>query len=368
MFSDSGSREKGFDSKIVPLDTKKKILVRMPNWVGDLVMATPILTDLRRRYPDDEITVMCHAKLASLLEHDSDVDKIFTFSLPSGWERRKSLRALVEKLRAGRYDVGILLTNSFSSAWWFWRAGIKQRIGFRGNWRTLLLTDPVSCPRNIESQHLVQTYKSLLTPLGMEPSSSAPRLHLLPTELDQARALLKRLGVTPGMTVVGINPGAAFGSAKCWLPSRFAAVTRRLLEDPRIAVVFFGDASQVPLVKGICNEAGERALNLAGTTSLRQLAALIRLCDLLLTNDSGPMHLGAALGTPLVALFGSTNEVKTGPYGQGEHVIHKHVECSPCYLRTCPVDFRCMERITSDEVYQRLQALMRESAVSVNSQ
>lgn len=332
----------------------KRIIVRMPNWVGDLVMATPILTDLRHRFPEAEITAMALDRVAALLEHDRDIDELFVFSRPSGWVKKDERRNIARKLRRGKYDLGILLTNSLSSAFWFWRGNVKYRIGFRGDSRSWLLTQAIPRPHDREQNHLVKTYKELLLPLGIPPSETEPRIHLLDEEREEAEAMLRRLGVPEQRKLVGINPGAAYGSAKCWLPERFREVTERLIEDPEVYVAYFGDATGAPLVKRICAELPKRVINLAGATSLRQLAALIEACDVFLTNDSGPMHMASALGTPLVALFGSTSDVKTGPYRQGT-VIHKHVECSPCYLRQCPIDFRCMTQITADEVYQALQ-------------
>lgn len=337
----------------------KEIIVRMPNWIGDLVMATPLLTDLRHAFPKARITAMCQKKLAPLLEHDRDIDELFAFTQPSGWIPRITRRDLIWRLREGKYDLGILTTNSFSSAWWFWRGQVKRRIGFVGDGRRGLLTDPVAHPVQMESQHLVHSYKALLEPLGIALSTSSPRLYLLDQELEEVRRLLRDHDVPDGARLIGINPGAAYGSAKCWLPERFRAVIERLLEDPKNVVICLGDPTTAPLVKEICTGLPSRVVNLAGVTSLRQLVAVISLCDLLLTNDSGPMHIASAVGTPLVALFGSTNEIKTGPYTGGT-VIHKKVFCSPCYQRICPTDFRCMTQIEVDEVYQELRRIIDE--------
>lgn len=325
----------------------------MPNWIGDLVMATPILTDLRTAFPQARITAMCQSKLASLLKHDSDIDQLFAFTRPNGWISPIENRDVIWRLREGKYDTGLLLTNSFSSAWWFWRGRIEHRIGFVADGRRFLLTDPVQIPDDFETQHLVDSYKELLEPLGIKRSKTVPRIHLLDEEIASVRDLLRTHDVPDGARLIGINPGAAYGSAKCWLPERFRAVIERLLDDPKNIILCFGDPVTAPLVKEICTGLPGRVVNLAGVTSLRQLVALLSLCDLLLTNDSGPMHIASAVGTPLVALFGSTSDVKTGPYLGGE-VIHKHVSCSPCYKRVCPIDFRCMKQIEVDEVYERL--------------
>lgn len=345
---------------MIPLSDYKptKIVIRMPNWIGDLVMATPILTDVRKAFPSAHITAMCRTPICDLLKEDLDIDELFCFSKASSFGRRNEQRDIIEKIRRGAYDLGILLPNSFSSAWLFWRGHVTRRLGYRGHFRRLLLTDKIESPANVEQQHLVETYKMLLKPLGIPVSETKPRLFLKNKELEEAKILLKRLGINPKARLVGINPGAAYGSAKCWLPERFRAVTEKLLKLEDVQIVYFGDATTKPLVNEICQ--GLPVANLAGLTTLRELASLIKLCSVLLTNDSGPMHMAAAVGTPLVALFGSTNEIATGPYKTGV-VIHKHVECSPCYKRVCPIDFRCMKRIETDEVYDALVKILNTS-------
>lgn len=322
-------------------------------------MATPLLVDLRSHYPGAKITVMCQSNVAALLEKDPHVDEILSFKRPSGWVHGDH-RDIIEPIRFGGYDLGVLTTNSFSSAWWFFRGKVKNRIGFAGNGRSFMLNKSVPFPKNRERQHLVSTYKELLAPLGIAPSNTSLQLTVTDQELTAAKETLSKYGVdTKTHTVVGINPGAAYGSAKCWLPERFAEVTNRLLEDPNVYIVYFGDQNGAPLVNSICQEMPERVINLAGKTSIRELMALIAVCDAMLSNDSGPMHIAAALKTPLVALFGSTSSVKTGPYNHGK-VIHKHVSCSPCYKRVCPIDFRCMTKIEVNEVCNELKAAIKK--------
>lgn len=340
----------------------KNILIRMPNWLGDVVMATPVLEDLRHFWPDAKITTMCQSNVAPLLVNNPFIDEIFSYKKPSGWIHRQSHVTLIEQLKRGNYDLGLLLTNSFSSAWWFWKGNVENRIGYGGNLRNLLLNQSIPFPADKEKQHLVITYKELLTPLGIPLSNTPPKLYLSPQEKQSAKELLKTHRIDPEKDlVIGINPGAAYGSAKCWPPDRFRKLTQQLLEKPNIRLLYFGDQSGAPVVNEICEGMPESVVNLAGKTSLRELIALIDCCALFLTNDSGPMHIAAALGTRLVALFGSTSDVKTGPYLTGK-VIHKHVECSPCYKRVCPIDFRCMKRIEVDEVYNALQNLLNEAS------
>lgn len=344
-----------------PVNPPKNIIVRMPNWIGDAVMATPILADLRNHWKDAKITAMCQNPIGHVLLNDPNIDAIYNFNRPNGWIHKLHRYDIIDSLQEGKYDLGVLLTNSFSSALWFMRGKVQNRVGFASGLRSLLLNKAVDFPKNKETQHQVITYKLLLQPLGIPLSLTPPKLYISPKEKEDAHQFLKLLGINLEKNIiVGINPGAAFGTAKCWPPERFESVTRQLLENPEVIVLYFGDASGTSLINDICKSLPpERVINLAGRTTLRELIALINSCSIILTNDSGPMHIAAALGVPLLALFGSTNEVKTGPYPQGK-VIHKHVECSPCYKRICPIDFRCMKRISVDEVYTELKSMIEQ--------
>jgi heptosyltransferase-2 len=338
----------------------QKIIVRMPNWLGDMVMATPILTDLRLHWPAVKITVLCQSTLSPLLQEDPRIDHLLTFNRPRGWFSRIFHKEVVQLLQKNQYDVGILLPNSFSSAWWFWLGNVHNRIGYATHWRSCLLDHTIHFSAQQESEHLVAKYKQLLGPLGIPLSTSSPSLFLSEKELTDTNHLLTEYGINASDIVIGVHPGAAYGSAKCWPPAYFQELIHRLLDFPQLKILFLGDKGSVPLIQTICSGCPERVVNLSGKTSLRQLMALIKRSQLFLTNDSGPMHVASALHTPLIALFGSTNEITTGPYNGGV-VIHKHVACSPCYRRECPIDFRCMKNITVDEVYREAVRLLSYS-------
>lgn len=347
---------------IWPKETPKNIIVRMPNWIGDLVMATPVLESLRNHFKDAKITAMCQSNIASVLKNNPNIDEIYSFNKPNGWIHKNAPLDIVNQLRRGKYDLGILLTNSFSSAWWFFLGRVENRIGYQGNLKDLLLNYAVPTPKNIERQHLVTTYKMLLEPLGIPVSPNLPELYVDAEESMAANNLLVQLGIDPKKnTIIGINPGAAYGSAKCWLPERFKALNERLLQDPNVYLIYFGDPAGASLVHAICDGMGDRVINLAGKTTIRSLMALIQKCSVFLTNDSGPMHIASALQTRLLALFGSTSDVKTGPFGEAK-VIHKHVKCSPCYKRTCPIDFKCMTSISVDEVAEAIHSLLPKNS------
>lgn len=308
-------------------------------------MATPVLDDLRRQFPQAEITAMCLSPISDLLKMDPAVDDIFCFT------RRHDPKNIVEKLRAGHFDLGILLTNSFSSAWWFRLAHIPHRLGYRGHWRSLLLTDCIK--KQKMSLHQVEFYKQILRPLGISTSPSVPRLYVSKQEELDAMEILYQKGYRANARLIGINPKAAFGAAKCWPLDRFRELTQRLLQDPNAFIVFFGDLLSVQDVQTICSGFPDRVINLSGHTNLRELVCLIKNCHVLVTNDSGPMHIAAALRTPVVALFGSTDDSATGPWNQKEAIINKHVCCSPCFRRSCPYDFQCMKQIGVEEVIRK---------------
>jgi heptosyltransferase-2 len=335
----------------------------MPNWIGDLVMATPLLFSLKTSYPDAKLVAMVKSPLGDLLQHDPHIDELFSFEAASGFARRAERKQIVIRLEQGHYDLGLLLTNSFSSAWWFYQAGIPRRLGFAGDMRSWLLTDPIPLPKERKREHLTKTYGKLLVPLGIKVDHP-PRLYLAPEMGNQVRRTLQELGIDLMRPIIGVNPGAAYGTAKCWPPERFRETALRLLDRTDATLLFFGDRTGAALVKEICQGLSDRVLNLAGVTSLQELMAYIKLSSVLLTNDSGPMHIASALSTKVVALFGSTDERVTGP-GQGSIVIHKSVSCSPCFKRTCPIDFRCMKQITVEEVVEALLQMLDSHTLSL---
>ena len=198
--------------------------------------------------------------------------KIFCFTRPTNdFLRREDLRDIIAKIAAGKYDTGVLLTNSFSSAWWFWLGKVKRRVGYSAHFRRLLLTDPLTLSK--EKEHQVISYKKILEPLGVPISDTAPRLFVSEKEIEESKTLLYQRGYVKGKKLIGINPGASFGSAKCWPPERFRALAMRLLLETDAYVVFFGDGSTEKLVKEITWGLPEKVIDLAGVTSLRDSLA-----------------------------------------------------------------------------------------------
>ena len=325
--------------------------MRMPNWLGDLIMSTPVLMALRKCLPNAHITALCQSNVADLLLANPHVDKIWNYNKP---KNRHEKRAIILELKEKKFDTGVLLTNSISSAWWFFRGNVKNRIGFSNNIdiRSILLSQAVSFPKNRKNQHLVLTYLSLLGANKQDVFHKLPELYVTEKEKIAAKKILKNHGWAQEQKIIGICPGAAFGTAKRWLPERFRAVAEKLSREDSAQIIFLGNKSEIELSKTICQ--APQIINLVGKTSLRELISIISVCDVFLANDSGPMHIAAALQTPLVALFGPTDATVSRPYPNGK-VIQRHVSCSPCHRRECPHDHACMKAIGVDEVYEALR-------------
>ncbi len=334
----------------------KKIIVRMPNWIGDFIMATPVLKDIKKRFNEAKIYVICKSSLKVLLKNDENIDGIIDFD--NSFSKIFISQNYIDKIKEHKFDLGILLANSFSSAWWLFRGEVKNILGFSKMSRRVFLNYPIKFPKERNNQHLVVTYKNLLQSLNIYSSETVPYLYVNDKDISNASEKLKSYGCSKEKILIGINPGASYGSAKCWPKENFNALSKLLLKHENVFIVFFGDDKSKSLIDKICEDLTERTINLVSKTSILELACLIKHCDLFLTNDSGPMHIASALNVLVLALFGSTDEKITGPYNGG-HVINKKVDCSPCFCRECPKDFKCMKNIKTDEVYDKIKELLK---------
>lgn len=349
---------------------RPRILVRATNWIGDSVMSTPAVQRLREMQPQAHIALLCPAKLHDLWRHNPFLSEVIPFQHTPD----------VSDLRDRQFDVAVIFPNSFRSALECWRARIPCRVGFAGHWRRRLLTDVVAEPRSEQPvyknvtvagktfrikhfpsiRHQVHRYLDLISYLGGNRQYVHPRIWLAVEDLPGLNKFLR----DDGRPVLGINAGAEYGPAKRWMPARFAEVAGRVSRQLHCRWLLFGGAGDVTTAAQIEQKLrAENAdpgfvINLAGKTTLLELCALLKFCKLLLTNDTGPMHLAYALGTPLVAIFGSTSPELTGPLGERCVVVRHSVECSPCFLRECPIDFRCMDRITVDQVVDAVLKLL----------
>ena len=320
-----------------------KIAIRAPNWLGDAVMALPAMEAVRRAMPDAFLAVAAIPSVAPVFEEDTSArpDSVVTVS---------HRRAEARELRAGGFDAILLLPNSFRTALTARRAGIPERWGFAVNMRTPLLTKRVSVPRT--TVHQSAYYLELVRGLGMAAEARPPRVAVKPQTAGRATSLLESYGAAGAASpIVGFAPGAAYGHAKRWPPSRVTELIVRLSRERGAACVLLGAPSDRDAGREIESSlpSDVRAINLIGRTGLREFAGVLARCRAFVSNDSGGMHLAAAMGVPVTAIFGPTDERVTAPLGEHDVLIHQ-VFCRPCMLRDCPIDHRCMKGISVDTV------------------
>jgi heptosyltransferase-2 len=326
-----------------------RLIVRAPNWLGDAVMALPALAAVRRAFATRTLIVAATAQVVPLFEEITPAAPDLLLTI----DRDREL----EQLRAVRGDALLLLTNSFGSAWLARRSGTPERWGYRAAGRGWLLTRGVPRPKG--AVHQIEYYLALARGLGIDTpdlASATPSLTPSPAARAKADVLLAAAGVDPRATIVGFAPGAAYGQAKRWPPERVAQVIAALARQGVIAVLV-GARADRPTARAIESTLppGTPIVDLIGRTSLRELVGVVARCAAFVSNDSGAMHVAAALGVPLTAIFGPTDERATAPAGRAD-VILRDVFCRPCMLRDCPIDHRCMKRIDVDSVLTSVTA------------
>jgi heptosyltransferase-2 len=320
-----------------------RLLVFAPNWLGDAVMALPALTDLRARLPEASIDVAARLPVAPLFTMVPSIDTVVT------------LDRHIDRLRRGQYDAALLLTNSFHSARVVWRAGIPERWGYRRDFRTLLLTKSVTPPARV---HQTEYYRHLVRALGFgDDSRIDPRIELTESHRQAGAALLEEQGYSGRMPLIAVAPGAAFGGAKRWPASSFAALVDGLMNDGLRSVLIGAPADRAAATEVVmAAQSSPAPLNLVGRTDLPALAGVLAKCHSLVTNDSGAMHFAAALGLPVIAMFGPTRERETHPVGRNHAVLTHDVWCRPCMLKECPLTHRCMTGISVRDVLAATRA------------
>lgn len=300
-----------------------------------------------------EITVVAPPPVAELFRFHPDCNRVLVYD-KKGVHRGISGRLrFVRNLRRQRFDMAILFQNAIEAAVMASLAGIPKRFGYRTDGRALLLTKGVPVGRRERRLHHVRYYLHMLDNLGIPSGPATLRLACRKEELDWSREL------SGGAPVAVINPGATYGSAKRWYPRRFAEVADRLHERYGLKIVLVGSSGERPIAEEIAAAMRAPAENLAGKTSVRQMMAVVADARLVVTNDSGPMHVAAAFGVPIVALFGPTDPRTTSPWTRKAVVVRKQVFCSPCLLRHCPIDHRCMKRIAVEDVMQGVDFFLR---------
>lgn len=317
-------------------------------------MSLPALRALRQRYPSAHIAILAKPWVGDLYGREPFCDELIPYSAKSLAEKLAAGRALGER----RFDMAILLQNAFEAAAVAFAAGIPVRIGYARDGRSWLLTKAVPVPR--QDRHERFYYLELLHRAGIlehVPECEAIRLDGAAAARAAGLARFRALGMAE--TIIGVSPGAAYGSAKRWLPERFAAAASILARRLRGQVAVFGSEAERDVCETVVKGVTAPVRNFAGQTTLAEYIELAAACRVYLTNDSGPMHIASALGLPTVAVFGATDHVTTGPTGPLARVVRENVECSPCLKRECPIDHRCMTRVEADRVAETALELLK---------
>ncbi len=329
----------------------RRLLVRSTNWIGDAVMTTPAIRSIRHAFAGAEITLLAKPWVLPVFARSPHIDHFLEYDVQNRHRGLAGRWRLVRDLRKEHFDAAILLQNAFEAALIAATAGIPTRIGFDTDGRRLLLTHPVRRPAELKKRHQTGYYLEILRGLGL-PAGDA-KLEIPLSEADRQRAVdrLKAEGIAPGTPLVGLNPSATFGPAKQWPEDRYAALGDWVTENYGARVLIFGGPGDQALGQRIADAMRHPPVNLAGRTGLAEAMAIIGALDLFVTNDSGLMHVAAALDTPLIAIFGSTNPVTTGPMGSRSRVVRTDVACSPCLKPHCRYGhLDCMRRITVERL------------------
>lgn len=344
------------DTRVLAGDIKK-ILVRSANWVGDAVMGLPAIAAVRHAFPRAQVSVLAKPWVAEIFEGNPSVERVILYHSPGEHQGIGGRWRLARVLRGEGFDLALLLPNSFDSALTVFLAGIPRRAGYRRDLRGPLLTHPVSAVEEVKRCHQVDYYLHMIEAIGLPPAGRTPALEPIPERVAEISPLLRSREVREEEPLLGISPGAAYGSAKEWFPERYGRVAERVAEELGARVLIVGSRGDRDVASRV--QRGSRAplVDLTGLTTLGQAMALISRCRLFLTNDSGLMHVSAALGVPTVAIFGSTDPQKTGPLGASCRVMRKPLPCSPCFKSSCPKDRECMGLITAEDVMSAIQEL-----------
>jgi len=345
-----------------------RILIRGVNWVGDTILTYPSVQGVKELFPRARVSILIPETLIDLWKTFPYIDDIIPFQKRKGVGSIREDVRISQTMRRGRFDLAIIFPRSFRSAFQIFLARIPIRIGYQDEGRSIFLTHNIRRKQEFLHTHRVHYYRKLIEPLGNLGKTPSPQLVLRKEDRDWADHKIREMGLLDGRPLIGFNPGAAYGLAKCWPPDRFAELGQRLSERWKATVLIFGREEERAMAVRILERIGVRGVDLTGKTSLLQLAALLERCQILVTNDTGTMHVASAVGTPVVAIFGSTDPITTGPWGDGHMVIRKDVSCSPCLKRVCPMDHRCMKLITVDEVEEvvkrRLEDLNNQTPIT----
>ena len=343
----------------------KRVVVRGTNWVGDSVMTLPALRALRRVLPEARITLVVRPSAKGIFADVDFVDEVLVYDRRNVW----SVVPQIKEWRRRQFDLAVLFQNAFEAALIPFLAGVPLRLGYATEARQALLTHPLPLPDWRSSRHEVFYYLYLVTALEQMLFQTSAICESVPDaslEISDARKteaenLLRANGVREGEPVVILCPGSINSRAKRWSTESYAALADRLITSNR-QVLLIGSPNEVDVSHEVTGHMQQRPIDFTGKTSVDQVTALLSLADLVVTNDTGPAHIAAALGRPTLVIFGPTNPLTTRPFAPQAEILRHPPDCAPCMLRDCPIDHRCMTAITVDEVFERSHALLKRAS------
>lgn len=331
-----------------------KIVIRATNWVGDAILALPALRAVRDKFPEATIAIVARPYVAAIYRDQGICDELISYD-HKGQQRGSSGREkLAVELRQKKFDVALLLQNAFDAAWLAWRARVPERIGYARDGRSLLLTKAIAVPRPGEiPAHEKFYYLELLRRVGwLHDLKDETHITLRVPDAMRRRAAetLLEAGSRPQALRIAIGAGASYGSAKCWPPERFAQWANWAQAQRDVDVILFGTPGEAPVSNAIIARMDRKPIDLTGKTEIADLPGLLSQCHLFLGNDSGAMHVAAAVGLPVIAVFGPTDPFGTAPVTTKSSIVQVKPYCSPCFLRRCPTDHRCMKSVLPEMV------------------
>lgn len=341
-----------------PLSEALNILIRGTNWIGDAVMTLPAVAAVRDTLPGARITVLAKPWVADVYSLCRSIDDVLIYQRPGVHDGPAGLLRLAAGLRERAFDAAILMQNAIEAAVIAFLARIPLRAGYNSDGRGLLLTHSVQRTEAVRRVHQSVYYLEMVRALGCRPAGSGTLLIPGTDHERLAGELLAGYGLQGHRPLVGMAPGATYGPAKKWFPERFSSVADRLVDGFSAHILLFGSPEDAETAAAVQARAKHPMVDLTGKTGLREAMSLIGRCRLFISNDSGLMHVAAALGVPTVAIFGSTNPATTSPTGANHIIVHRDVACSPCLKPDCPTDFRCMDLIGTDDVYEAAVRLL----------
>ena len=341
-----------------------KILIRATNWVGDAILSLPALRAVRAKFPGDHLAILARPYVADLYREQGIADLLIAYDTRGEHAGFSGREKLVGELRKEKFDIALLLQNAFDAAWIAWRAGIPLRIGYNRDGRGILLTKRIKPPMPSEiPRHEKFYYLELLRRAGwieQFPEDKEITLNIPDASKRRAAEALASAGARPNALRIAVGAGASYGSAKCWPPDRFAKALNLIVSQNDCDVILFGTAAETSVSSAIAEELAKPPINLTGKTTIGDLPGLLSQCQLFLGNDSGAMHVAAAVGLPVVAVFGPTDPLGTAPVTPRHSVVQQKPYCSPCFLRRCPTDHRCMTDVTPVMVEEQMKLWLAE--------